>query len=483
MATASPQTTPAPLAGRLTTDPFERRYYAEDMAPVPGLLVKPFFRTLPDAVARPHSAAEAAEAVRQAIAENWAVTPRAAASTALYHAVPLRGGLVLDLNEMHGGIHVDESCQTVTVAAGTRWLALERALQPHGLALKSYPTSAVTSTVGGWVNTQGHGLGSLSHGSLISQISRLEVVLPDGRLASLTRDSDPPLDWWAGSEGTLGVVTEVELSVRPAPAQTANHLLAFDQLADLQTALVALARAEPRPYTLFFSDSGHARMLQLSGFAQPTDRPVLLVNYQGDAAAVAQGQQQVSGQPGRRLDDGLAQAEWEHRLGHVRVKRGGPSLLAAEMWLPLDKLAGYLAATQALGRRYGRLIGSYGLAVSPAEATVMTLYHADARQTVDYTMALGLTARLYGLGAKFGARPYGVGLWNTPYLGQIFSGAQLAELRRRKQQLDPAGRFNPGKLYRAPFPLWSLVFKPGTATLATAYRWFGQKTRPTGDAL
>ena len=91
-----------PLGDRWTTEPFERRYYAEDMAPVPGLLVKPFFRTLPDAVVRPHTSAEVVEAVRQAITSNLAVVPRAAASTALFQSVPLQGGLVIDLNGLAG---------------------------------------------------------------------------------------------------------------------------------------------------------------------------------------------------------------------------------------------------------------------------------------------------------------------------------------------------------------------------------------------
>jgi glycolate oxidase len=461
------------LSNRLSTDLFERRYYAEDMAAVPGLLVKPFFRTLPDAVARPHTGPEVAEAVRQAVAQNMAVVPRAAASTALFQTVPLRGGLVLDLNELAGVVSLDEARQTVTVQAGTRWLDLERALQPYGLALKSYPTSAVTSTVGGWFNTQGHGLGSLKYGSLLSQINRAEVVLPDGRIVSTTPDSEPPLAWLAGSEGTLGVVTEIELAVRSAPLVETNHLLAFVELADLQTATATLARSEPRPYTLFFSDEGYARMLAESGFEVPTTQPILLVNYQGDAADVTRGQSRLAGLPGRSLEAALALAEWQHRLYHVRVKRGGPSLLAAEMWLPVDRLAGYLAEVQAMSRKFRTPIGSYGLVVSPDQATVMSLYHCDARQSFDYTLALGLTAQLYGLGARFGGRPYGVGLWNTPYLAQIFSSRQLAEWRARKHALDPAGRFNPGKLYRAPFPLWPVVFKPGTAALALAYRWRG----------
>jgi hypothetical protein len=68
----------------------------------------------------------------------------------------------------------------------------------------------------------------------------------------------------------------------------------------------------------------------------------------------------------------------------------------------------------------------------------MSVYHCDASRTLDYTLALGLTGGLYRLGARLGGRPYGVGLWNTPYLSQIFSHQQLAELRSRKRAIDPA---------------------------------------------
>lgn len=459
------------LGERLTTDLFERRYYTEDMAPVPGLLVQPFFRTLPDAVARPANSAEVVEAVRWAIDSGWPVVPRAAASTALFNVVPVQGGLVLDLNPLAGVLAIDEQRQTVTVRAGTRWLDLERALQPLGLAVKSYPTSGIASTVGGWLNTQGHGLGSLKYGPFYSQVLRAEVVLPDGQLRQLTAGSQPPLAWFAASEGTLGIITELELTVRPRPETEVHHLQAFDHLTDLQTALVSLARTEPRPYTLFFSDDTYADMVARAGFSPPTRQSFLLSSYQGQPAEMAQAQGRLAGLPGQTLPAELALEEWRDRLYHVRVKRGGPSLLAAEMWLPLDQLAGYLAAVKRLSQKLKTPIGSYGLAVSPTTATVMSLYPCDARQTVDYTLALGLTAQLYRLGARYRGRPYGVGLWNTPYLAQIFPGKLLAELRRRKQILDPAGRLNPGKLYHAPFPLWPVFFKPGLNLLATAYRW------------
>lgn len=463
------------LGERLTAELFERRYYTEDMAPVPGLLVQPFFRTLPDAVARPGNTAEVVEAVRWALDQRWPVVPRAAASTALFNVVPVQGGLVLDLNPLAGVLAVDKARQIVTVRAGTRWLDLERALQPLGLALKSYPTSGVTSTVGGWLSTQGHGLGSLKYGPFLNQVLRAELVLPDGQCRQITADSHPPLAWFAAAEGTLGVITELELTVRPQPEAEAHYLQSFDHLADLQTTLVSLARAEPRPYTLFFSDDTYAGMVAQAGFSPPTLRPFLLSNYQGNAAEMIQAQARLAGLPGYRFPAEVALEEWRDRLFHVRVKRGGPSLLAAELWLPLDQLAGYLAAVKNLSQRFNTPIGNYGLAVSPTTATVMSLYQSDARQTINYTLALGLTAQLYHLGARYQGRPYGVGLWNTPYLAQIFSRQQLAELRRRKQTLDPADRLNPGKLYRTPFPLWPSLFKPGLNLLATAYRWRGLK--------
>lgn len=473
----------AVLGERMTTDLFERRFYAEDMPPVPSLLVRPFFRTLPDAVARPMNTDEVADAVRQAVTNGLPVVPRAAATTALFNVVPVRGGLVLDLNELTGVIAVDEMRGKVTVGAGTRWLNLERALQSYGLALKSYPSSAVVATVGGWLSTQGHGLGSLKYGPLLNQVVWAKVVLPDGRIRQVTSETTPPLNWFAAAEGTLGVLTEIELEVRSMPKVVAHHLLSFKGLPDLQRAMVDLVRAEPRPYTLFFSDEICARMLALAGFSPPTPQPSLLVSYQGEAAEVAQGQCRLAGSPGEALATEAALEEWNDRLYHLRVKRGGPSLLAAEMWLPIEALADYLSRVRGLSQRFRVLIGNYGLAVSPHEAMVMSVYHCDARRTLDYTLALGLMGQLYRLGARCGGRPYGVGLWNTPYLSQIFSRQQLKELRARKQVLDPADRLNPGKLYRAPFPLWPALLKPGTGLLAAAYRWHrsGAKAREWVD--
>ena len=87
---------------RATDSPFERHLYSRDMAPVPALLVNPLFNTLPDLIVRPADADEAAEILKLAFANHIPVTPRAAASTVYFNSVPIRGGIVMDLNLIKG---------------------------------------------------------------------------------------------------------------------------------------------------------------------------------------------------------------------------------------------------------------------------------------------------------------------------------------------------------------------------------------------
>ncbi len=466
-------------ADRVTEDVIERELYARDLAPVPAIMVKPFFRTLPDAIIRPGDAEQVAEVLRQAAHARIPVTPRAAASTSYYNAVPVRGGWVLDVNGLRGGIQLDAVAQVVRVLPATTWVELDDALQRQGFAVKSYPSSAVSATVGGWVSMQGHGMGSLKYGGVGEQLSGLQVALPGGERIAVTRTSDPPLDWFVAAEGTLGVITEIELTIRPRPERESHHLFACDDLDLLGQNVASLARVEPRPFTIFFADSGYLWLLARAGFSVPlalpqsrlpiSERGVLLVSFQGEPAEVGRGKDALTRVVGQELPAEAALEEWNLRLYHLRAKRAGPSLLAAEVWLPLAGLRHYLKAVKHLAEHHRLLIGTYGLAVTPDMALVMSLYPADERRPVTYLAAIGFTKRLHDLAARCGGRPYGVGLWNTAYLARIFSRTRLAELRRRKARLDPLGIMNPGKLYHPVFPLWPSTFGLGAGVLGAAH--------------
>ena len=87
---------------------------------------------------------------------------------------------------------------------------MDEYLNARGFALKSFPSSAPAASIGGWFCTMGYGIGSLKYGSLLSQVKAAEVALPAGEIRRLTRQTDPPLDWFAASEGTLGIITRLE---------------------------------------------------------------------------------------------------------------------------------------------------------------------------------------------------------------------------------------------------------------------------------
>ena len=480
-----PTTFPNLPPERVTTEALERKFYARDLAPAPDILIKPFFRTLPEAVIRPGTAEQVRDVMRQAAQEHIPVTPRAAASTAFYNTVPVHGGWVLDVNDLRGGIDLDQARQTVRVLPATTWAELDDVLQLKGFAVKAYPSSAISATVGGWVSMQGHGLGSLQYGGVSEQLISLQVALPNGELVTATRDSIPPLDWFVAAEGTLGVITQVELSVRTRPAAESHHLFAYDDLNTLGQSVIDLAHAQPRPFTLFFADSGYLRLLSRGKFHVPLDLPpaifpvsqqgLLMVSYQGEPAEVRRGHEALSPLPGRELPADAALEEWTLRLYHLRTKRAGPSLLAAEMWLPLARLPNYLNAVRNLAQRGHVLIGTYGLAVSPEWALVLSLYPTDERQTVRYLPALVFTKWLQDLGARHGGRPYGVGLFNTAYLSRLFTRARLETLRQRKAQLDPLGIMNPGKLYQPSFPFWDATFTLGAPVMGTAHLLLGRE--------
>ncbi len=459
------------LGERATTSELERELYSRDMAPVPSLLVTPLgLKTKPDIVVRPETDGEVVRIVKHAARHNIAVTPRASGSTPYFDSVPVKGGILLDLNGLRGEPVLNEDRLTVTVRAATRWQELDRWLRQRGFAVKSYPTSAPSATVGGWLNMEGCGIGSLRYGSVHEQVISARVVMPDGQLMTVNKDSDPPLSWFAGSEGTLGIVTECELSIRRKPAAEGHHLLAFAGISSLQEAALAIASTEPRPYNIHYVDPHYLQLVEEAGFSVPDHRLLLAIDYDGDEEEVNRGSILVpeiaARTGGEMLPSEIALEEWKDRFEALRAKRKGPSMLAAETWLPLSSLNAYLTDVEKLGRRTGVRFFNYGHVVSPQNVVSFSMYRANEKEVIHYVMSLSLTKKLHDISQKHGGRPYGIGVWNTPYLDRIFSKEELTQLRHRKESRDPYGIMNPGKIYQPLKLLPPLLFRPGMNVMA-----------------
>lgn len=460
------------FGARYTDSPFERRFYARDVAYIPEFLVSLLSNPLPDMVYRPLNAQEVSRVMAFAVRENLAVTPRAGASTALGNSVPTRGGIVLDLNALKGVVSFNAAEEKVRVLPGTTWAELDSYLGRRGYTVCAYPTSAFVATIGGWFSVGGYGIGSIEHGPLVNQVSSLEVVLPSGEIRRLTQESEPPLQWFAGTDGTLGVITELELKVRPVPEAMSHYLLVSEEPAGLiQAARECIAGVKGILHNLHFNGKAFNQALKSKGLvgAEPGNYHSLSVDLAGTRNQLDQGEavlKSILASLGLRLlDSETAREEWETRFQSLRVMRVHPCLLGGELLLPLKSLNRYLEQVESLGRRAGAEMLTYGHIVSPDKVLVMSLYPADERRTVRYLCDTSLIMEIYRLGIKLDGVPYVIGFWNTPYVKDIYTSERLAELKRRKACLDPKGIMNPSKAYGPPLLLRPGLFAMGMKTL------------------
>ena len=171
----------------------------------------------PAAVVTPRDANDVAEILHICARRGVPVTPAAGRSGVCGQAVPVQGGVVLDLLPLDAVLELDEESLTVTVEPGILGSALEEQLRARGYTLGHRPQSIALSTVGGWIACRSAGQYSTRYGTIADLVLALEVAAPAGTL-SVRRGVGPDLlQLFVGSEGTLGVVTRATLAVRPLP--------------------------------------------------------------------------------------------------------------------------------------------------------------------------------------------------------------------------------------------------------------------------
>lgn len=437
----------------ISTSPFERELYGHDTAPIPGLLSL-FFKSTPDVVVRPESADEVARILCLASDRRVPVIPRGGASWALGGVMPVKGGAVLDLIKLNRIRELSTDGLWVEVGAGIVWQDLMEQLAEKGVTVRSYPTSAPSSTVAGWISTGGYGIGSLQYGHLREQIEAIEVVTPKGEILSVSRDStDPAFEWFFGTEGQLGVLTSVRLKLRRTPEASAVrgvYVPAHEELGQFVGELTALREV---PYCLKILDSGVMALRSMLSGAETEKRNLVLAAFEGSTEEVREAtaafDNVVRGRGLQSMDPASAEAEWAERYYPMRIGRLGPTLLGGETMIPVNRLASFLKGIQSLQKKHGLRIGTEAHVISRGWAVVLALYLADEREALRYLTRLSVIRDIVKTGLDNGGRPYGLGLWHAVYVKQQLSQEYLTELKGLKRRFDPQGVLNPGKFFRA----------------------------------
>jgi FAD/FMN-containing dehydrogenase len=424
-----------------TADPQLLRAYDHDLGEMPRALTAQL-RTRPDAVVVARTVEDVSATLRVAAALGVPVTPRGQASSGYGGALCTRGGILLDTTELREILAVDVAGRTVDVRPGAVWEPLARALRKQGLDVLSCPTSAPSSTVGGWFATGGVGIGSLRHGSIRDAVQEIDVVGLDGEVRTVAgRELD--LHWQTC--GTLGVITRLRLACRPLEAfrSFAVHVATADQLAGLQAA----AERELGAYSLSIQSAGY---LALRARLEPGHPPPITSGFLAlltvPAWTLPEAVARAPALAGARLlDPALAEHEWEDRYYPMRIKRLGPSLLAGEFLLHADRFAETVAAIERAHAR--ETIGVEAFGVRGGRLAVLVYALEDARRLL-YAVGMARAMAPLRIARRRGGAPYTAALWFAGEAPRLFGEERWRAIKAEKQLRDPRGLLNPGKIFR-----------------------------------
>jgi Fe-S oxidoreductase/FAD/FMN-containing dehydrogenase len=474
---------------RVSTDLIERKIYSHDVGEMPPLIKPLVGKALADAVVQPKDEAEVVELVHWAGQNHIPLVPRGKATSGYGGVLPLRGGIIVNFWHMRKVVAMDESGLTVTVEPGVVWQDLEQELAKQGLALRLYPSSAPSSTVGGWLAQGGFGYGSFEYASFADNIVSARVVLPSGDVRVFSK---PDLDLVADAEGITGIITQITLQVRRLEEEVVVGF-GFDTVDRLDTALQSVVREHIPLWSVSFINPAMARLKNRLPPKLEHNHPVedmppkipeayvaLFVFPASRATQVAADLDGIAAKAGgERLSDELARREWDERFGIMHIKRLGPSLIPSEIVLPLEKLAVALADIEGSIRQPLAVEGIVTGGSVP-QAILLGFIPHDVR-ALAYNLAFGLSLSALVKAKRYGGRAYASGFYFAQEAESILGSERLQRLRTFKQEVDPGEIMNPGKILGngllGTFMGTAAAFEPVVRLVANL------ATSPTGERI
>jgi glycolate oxidase len=468
---------------RVSESNLDRILYSHDLAPLPkemGLM----FKTVPDVVVKPKNAEELSKIMKKAQKENIPVTPRGGASWAMGGAVPAFGGIVVDMGSMQEILEIDKENLYVIVESGVNWKSLYDKLLAKGLFIGAYPSSAPGASVGGWINTGGVGVGSYKYGGIEKQIRQLEIVLSNGAIITTgnknvaNNSSGYNLtDLFAGSEGTLGIVTKITLKLYPAPEELRPVSYEFSTLEDAAEGIKSLTRSNITPYHIAFLDGAHFELLRELGKNAPKVGAMVNVAFSGNSEIIDIEEkittQIMTKYGGKKMDDKISNHEWEERFFEARARKLGPGFLLGEGFCPVSKFSEMATNSKKVLQKLKMKGAVVGTICDNNTAVFMTYAIPNEHKLIKSLASMSIVKKLTDEVFKVGGRPGGFGLLFSGNLKKIH-GKSVYAMDYIKNAFDPYYIMNLGKLTenltRFGMPVPAFAFNMGMDAMAVFKR-------------
>ena len=420
----------------------------------------------PDVIVRPANTKEVSEIVKLAFRTRTPIIPRGAGTAMCGHAVPLKGGIILDMTLMNKikEIHVEDLY--CVVEPGVVYDKLNAALAKKGFWFPTTPGSGEACTIGGMVVTNASGMRAIKYGATRDYVLGLEIVLPTGDIIhsgtrTLKNSSGYQIDrLMVGSEGTLGVVTEVTLKLAFKPRASAMTLAGFNSLQDAGRCVSNIIARPLMPSAIELMDSVCIKAVnKCMNVGLPDVAAICMIEVDGHPSAVEDELkivEEICKQSGAVTTEASRDKKridyWTYARKAIMpsLSRYGEKFvsvaLADDMSVPISRIPEAVVAFQKIAEENGVVIGTYGhsadgnlhtkMLVEPGSDDSWRRGERAVGQIFDKVLELGGTV----------TGEHGVSITKAPYMKKERADS-LETMRKIKKALDPRNIMNPGKMF------------------------------------
>jgi Fe-S oxidoreductase/FAD/FMN-containing dehydrogenase len=432
----------------INLDKRERHYYNHDMGALPPLVKKVIGNTDPAAVVKIRTEEDAVKLLKFANRHKIPVVPRAGASSGYGGVIPTKGGIVADVTPLNKIISINPERQTVVVQSGMIWEKLERKLKENGLSVRAIPSSAPSSTVGGWLAQSGAGYGSYEFGWGYESMEKARVVLPTGEIREF---SGPELKKLVGTMGTIGIVTEITLKVQKFEERKAVSA-SFPSASALKKGIEDIRRNNIPLWSISFLNPEWTDMKNKAprklhyGEVVDKDRPILPISYVSTfmypaSRSVSGLKEAIESAGGKILPEEVAKYETDEWFKSMKVKRLGPSFIPAEILVPLEKMD---KTFEEIGKKIKLPVLTEGMVINDGYVVLLCFMRHSERSLL-FNTAFALSLSILKIAEENGGRAYSSGLFFASKKKSVF-GERLAEIESLRTEIDPDGIMNPETL-------------------------------------
>jgi glycolate oxidase len=436
------------------------------------------FQVMPEIVVLPADSAQVSAVIKAAAAANVAIVPRGSGTGLAGGAVPAEGGIVLSLSRLDRIRKIDLANRIAIVEPGVINADVTKAVAKEGFFYAPDPSSQAACSIGGNVANNSGGPHTLAYGVTTNHVLGIEVVLHDGQILWLGGEvpDAPGYDLcgvFVGSEGTMGIVTQVVVRLTRSRESVRTLLAIFDQMDDATQTVVDITSAGIIPAALEIMDRTTIEAVEKGAPAGlPLDaEAVLIVELEGLREQTAHSVELARGicrrnrarQTRVARDESERQSLWKARKGAFGAMGTlAPNYYVQDGVVPRSQLPEMM-------RRIGKIATEFNLRI----ANVFHAGDGNLHPNILFDMrAPGELDRVVEAGAatlraciELGGSitgEHGVGLEKKAYIGLLFNEADLNAMMRVRRAFDPAGRFNPAKIFPTPLSCGEVRRQPAS---------------------